>query len=320
VYLGGGSDGTMSDDLHGDLVIAEMERYLDPDDIYQERVLNPERVIYDSGFPVKAKMKLPNFISVRRDTYVVMSTHSVTAPVLDAESEISLATAIRTRLRMYPESVYFGTETVRGLIYRQSGRLRNSLWTKRVPLSFEVAMASASYCGASDGKWKNGYYFNGAPNSVVKYLYDISNPWTPIGARNRNWNLGINHVLPFDKQSYFFAAHKTIYSIDGSVLNSIYVVMLICELNAILDEVWREFSGRDDLTPAQFEDRVNRRIIDKTNGRFDGKFTITPAATHTKEDLQRGYSITVPVKIGTDPMTTVLTGSIQAYRRKDLAN
>lgn len=318
IYLGGGSDGTLNDRVHGDLVKTDLERYMDPNDIYQDRVESPERVLYDSGYPTDVKLEMAKFISIRTDTYVVLSTHISGDQPLSGENELSLAIALRTKLRHYPESVIFGTETCRAFMFRDTGLIRNSLWTKRVPQSYEFLDKSAAYMGASEGKWKQGENFSGEPKHILTKLYDLSSPFVPFYARNRYWSIGLNGATKFDSRSYCFLAYKSVYSDDTSVLNSPYVIMAICEINAILDETWRAFSGKEDLTPAQLEDRVNNRITKRTEGRFDNMFVIKPRAIHTELDAKRGYAITVPVDIYANNMTTVFTGYVRAFRKTSL--
>lgn len=61
---------------------------------------------------------------------MVLGTHTVGDRELTASEEHSLAIALRTRLQMYPESDYFGTPVLRGMIVGRSGKLRNSQFTK----------------------------------------------------------------------------------------------------------------------------------------------------------------------------------------------
>ena len=46
---------------------------------------------------------------------------------------------------MFPESDYFGTPVMRGMIMGRSGLLRNSTYIKPLPLSYDIAIKSAKY-------------------------------------------------------------------------------------------------------------------------------------------------------------------------------
>lgn len=318
VYAAGGSDGTINDATHALLVETELARYLDPNDSVQELAVNAESIIYDSGFPMSTKYALCSFIANRKDTFVVLSTHDVNDRILSASEEHSIAIALRTRLQMYPESDYFGTPVMRGMIVGRSAKLRNSQYTKHLPLSAEIAIKSARYMGAGNGKWKNGSHFDAAPGSVVDYMYDINITWVPTSVRNRNWDVGLNWVQAYDRRSYFFPALKTIYDNDTSVLNSFFTAMAICQLNKVAHAAWREFSGVSHLTNAQLAERVNDFVIARTQNRFDGRFVIVPDAMFTDMDLLRGFSWTLPIKLYSAGLKTVMTTFVQAYRMEDL--
>jgi hypothetical protein len=318
IFSAGGSDGTMNDTAFATLVTNEMAAYLDPNDPVQEIALNVESIMYDSGFPMDTKKAMCNLVSVRKDTFVALSTYTVGGPVLQASEEYSLAIALRTRLQMFPESDYFGTPVMRGMIIGYSGVLRNSQYKGRLPLTAELLIKSANYMGASNGVWKNGKDFDGAPGSVLDYMSDVSITWVPTTVRNKNWDAGLNWVQRYDRRSFFFPAFKTIYSDDTSVLNSYFTAMCICQLNKISNAAWREFSGVSKYTNAVLADKVNKFVNDKVSGRFDGRFVIIPDTLFTDMDVLRGYSWTLPIKLYANNMKTVMTTYVKAYRMSAL--
>ena len=319
VFAAGGSDGTMNNEVFAQLVKEQMEVYLDPNNEVQELAVNVESVMYDSGFPIATKYALCSFIGVRKDTFVHLSTFTADHRVLDPSEEHSVAIALRTRVQMYPESDYFGTPVMRGMITGRSGIIRDSLYTKQVPLTYEVAIKSAKYMGAGNGNWKNGQNFDGAPGHIVSAMTDISITWVPASVRNRNWDVGLNWVQAFDRRSFFFPAFKTVYNDDTSVLNSYTVAMAIAQLNKISHAAWREFSGVDHLTNAQLAEKVDAFVSARVKDRFDGRYVIQPMTQFTDMDLLRGFSWTLPIKIYANNMKTVMTTYVQAFHIEDLA-
>ena len=313
-----GADGTMNDTVHAELTSRFLRRYGDIDDNMQDLAVNVESIIYDTGFPEQTKKDMAYFISHRKDTFVVLSTYDPNEPIPDQDAERAIAVGLRTRLQNYPESDYFGTPTMRGMIVGCSGIVRNSLYRKRLPLTLEVAIKAARYMGAADGRWKNGKHFDGAPGSILEVMTDISIPWVPTSARNRNWDAGLNWVQAYDRRSFHFPALKTVYTDDTSVLNSFATAMAICQLNKVAHACWREFTGVSNLTPAQLVQRVNDFVDSKTISRFDSRFVIKPEATLTEMDRLRGFSWTLPIKIYANNMRTVMTTYVQAYRMEDL--
>jgi hypothetical protein len=319
IFAGGGSDGTLDDALFAELVETKVVEYADSNSQLQDIAVNVESIIYDSGFPLKTKYALCSFISERKDTFVVLSTHDVNDRKLSASEENSLAIALRTHLQMYPESDYYGTPVMRGMIVGRSGKLRNSQYNKRVPLTAEIAIKSARYMGAGDGRWKNGKHFDGAPGSIVDYVYDVSINFTPSSVRNKDWDVGLNWVQSYDRRSLFFPALKTVYNDDTSVLNSYFTALAIGQLNKVAHKAWREFSGVSYLTNAQLVQRVNDFVTANTQGRFDDRYIVVPEAYFSELDTLRGFSWTLPIKIYSPNMLTVMTTMVQAYRIGDYA-
>lgn len=318
IYADGGSDGTLNDTIHANLAIARLEEYLDPDSELQDIAYHVESHFYDSGYPLEAKLAMCCPLALRKNTVVNLSTFDVNDRTLTAAEEYSLAIALRTRMRMYPESEYFGTPVMRGTILTQSAKLRNSEYKKRVPMTAELLIKSAKYMGASSGRWSNGSNFDGAPGSVIDSMYDISNPWTPVSVRYRNWDAGITWTQRYDRRSFYFPAIKTVYDDDTSVLNSYNTICAIATLNRIAQRCHREFSGVDHLTNAQLAERVNDFINKSVLGIFDNRFIIVPDAFFTDTDTLRGYSWTLPIKLYAANMKTVMTTYVQAYRLDDL--
>ena len=320
VYAKGGSDGTMTDDALAALVSERVVDYMDPNNELQDDAYHVESIMYDSGFPLQTKMDLATFISQRKDTFVVLSTFDVNDRKLLPSEEYSIAIALRTRLMMFVESEYFGTPTMRAMIMGFSGKLMNSLWTKRVPLTAEVLIKSSRYMGAGNGRWKNGFNFDGAPGSIIDSIEDISVHWVPKSVRNRNWDVGLNWCQRYDRRSFFFPALKTIYPEDTSILTSYFTALAICQVNKVTSAAHREFSGVSGLTNAQFIERINAFILKRLQGRFDSRYVMVPNCEITDEDALRGYSWITRVDFYGPNMKTVARSYVRAFRAEDIAD
>ena len=318
IYAGGGSDGTMTDEIFADLVTEKLADYLNPNALVQAVAKNVESVFIDSGFPLKTKRAIAGFQAIRKNTAVILGTYEVGERALVQSEEHSVATVLRSALQMYPESEYFGTPVMRGIIIGGSGKVRNSLYKGRLPLTYEIMMKSCRYMGAANGIWKGEYRFDSAPLNVLEFMYDIAIPWIPNSVKNRSWDVGLNWVEYYDTDTFMFPALKTVYPDDTSVLNSYFTMLGICELNSVVSAAWREFTGVDHLTNAQLTKEVNNYITQNTKGRFDNRFVIVPEAFFTDMDLLRGYSWTVPTKLYANNMKTVMTSYPQAMRMSDL--
>lgn len=318
LFLAGSSDGTINETLLDSLVLADMDNYNNSLHEYNDLVLHPESIVYDSGFGIATKRSLAKFISRRKDTFVVWSTYAHNAPSTQLADQYSVGVALKTMAELYPESATFGTPVMRGIIVGGSGYLVTSLYNKRVPLSYEVAYKAARYMGAKNGAWKNGFAFDRAPLSIVTQIKNIDVTWVPTSTRNVLWAAGVNFVLNYKVRTQFFPALQTVYENDTSVLNSFFTAVAIAYLNKIAHAAWREFSGSISLTNAQLEEQVNNFVAAQVKDKFDNKFVIVPAATVTELDNLRGYSWTLPIKIYANNAKTVMSTYVEAFKMDSL--
>ena len=319
VYASGGGDGTMNEALFAELVTEQVLEYANENSILQDSARYPESIMYDTGFPLSTKKAMCSFIAVRKDTALILSTHDVALPPLTASEESSLAIALRTRLQMYPESEFFGTSTVRGMIIGRSGTMLNNQYRKKLPLTLEIAAKSAAYMGAGNGSWKPGFGFDSDPLHTVDMFVGVNVTFTPATIRNKDWANGLNWVESYQRRSLYFPALKTVYDNDTSVLNSFFTMMICVECEKVGERARRKFSGVSNLTDAQLIERVNEYVTESTLGRFDNRVVIQPDAYYTAADKARGYSWTLPIRLYAPSMKTVGTLSIEAYRLSDLA-
>lgn len=319
LYALGGGDGTMSetlfDALVGDAVSAD---YSDPNSVMMDTAGHPESSFYDTGYSLATKKQLCSFIANRKDTFLVLATHTVGGPALTADQESSVALSLKTQVSLYAESEVYGTPVVRAMIIGRSGTFIGSQYTKRLPLTLEILIKSAQYMGAGDGKWKGTKNFDRAPGSVVQYFSDINVTFTPVSQRQKDWTTGLVWVQSYSRRAYFFPALKTVYNDDTSVLNSYFTAMVACELEKIGERSWREFSGESSLTDLQLEQGVDDFISDAVKGRFDNRVVIEPVTTVTGYDAQRGYSWTTVINLYANNMKTVGSVTINSLRMSQL--
>lgn len=313
-YAAGSSDGTMNDTNFAALVENEMAAYLDPSNPVQDLAVNVESILYDSGFPLTTKQSLVNFIAVRPDTFVVLSTYVNNTPPPTADEEYSTAVTLSSFLQQFPESPYFGTPVMRGSIVGRCGNLINSNYTKTVPLTFAWAEKAATFMGASDYKWIADEIFEGAPGSVITTMNNVNITWVSPASRNIDWSVGLNWVQAYDRASLFFPAFKTVYNNDTSVDTSFITVMAVCTLNKIQHEAWRMYSGTTQYTNAQLVDRTNSFITQASNGIFAGMFKVEPNTYISDNDEIRGYSWHINTNLYANNAKTVGISYVTTYR------
>lgn len=320
VFLQGGSDGTISNDEFEKLVVADMKLYSDSDSELQDLAINVESTFYDTGFTLPTKKELINFITLRKDTDIILSTHDdqlgeKTLPLSDARA---VAEALKARYKLAPESEYFGTTVARGMVVMGSGKLRDGSTKTRIPLTLEIARKAANMMGSSTGKWNSKNIFDNYPGNALELLIDPQPNFIPAGIKPTLWNEGVVWVQPYDRSSFHIPALQTIYEDDTSVLNNFFVMKALGQLSKLSDRVWRKFTGTSRLSNAEFIEAVTEYCNKLLKGIFDNVVTVIPEVIIDDEDELRGYSWHVVWKLYGDNMKTVLVASTEVYRSSDL--
>ncbi len=323
IFLSGGSDGAVDNATYEEAVIRSLSDYLDTESRVMDMAINVESVVYDSGFTLDAKKELCNFVALRKDTFIALSTYEYTkdkhVPVSIAE-ESAVGAILKNKLKLMPESDYFGTPVMRGCIVMGSGMLADDTHPYRVPQLLEIAVKASRYMGAGNGKWKSGFSFDRFPGNVVSVLKGLDPDFIPEGTKNKLWSNGLIWTQPLDRRQYHIPAKQTVYENDTSVLNSFEVALAICTLNKINADAWRRFTGSVGLSNAELAEEVIAYVESRVLRIFDGLFTIIPKVVITEADEQRGYSWHLIVEIYINNMKSVMVHNIAAYRASDLTN
>jgi len=320
IFLDGGSDGTLSAANFETLVVREMQKYLDSESTVIDNAINVESVMYDSGYSLDTKKELCNFIALRKDTAVVLSTHedNLGETASSLSDQRAVAVALKTRLKLTPESEYFGTPVTRGMIVSGTGLMTDNSTRDRIPMVYSLAIKSAQFMGAGNGNWNGVYAFDRAPGNIITELKDVEPSFIPAGIKPTLWNDGIVWPQPFDRTQYHFPATQTVYDDDTSVLNSWPTVVAAITLTKVADNAWRTYTGVTDLSEAELADAIVGYVNTNIQGAFDGRITVIPEVQFTAADKQRGYSWKLINKMYANNAKTVMTYVTEAYRSSDL--
>lgn len=326
----GGLDGKMNNDIYNELVLRKLEEIRDESSPYNEMARYPYSVFYDTGFPADVKEAMSSFLVARKDVSVCMATHSVPTVadaraeegigvrVLDSKTEAGLVSRYTWFLRAIGESEVSGTQAVRGNLILQCGTIIGDNYRGKVPMTYELAMKRARFMGAANGRMRAGYGYDQDGLKQLRYVKEVSSPFVPFTVRERNWTGGATWAQAYDRNTMFFPAVRTIYKDDTSVLLSDINMLIAVDLQKVCFRTWRRLVGDAKLTTKQFIDQSNRIILEQTEGRYDGRVTITPDTFFTKADETRGYSWHCRIHMYANNMRTVGVYTVVAHRQSDL--
>jgi hypothetical protein len=315
IYMDGGEDGDLSNEEYERLVSAEMDKYVDTGSDVMDLAVNVESIFYDSGFSLDIKKKLVNFISVRKDTFVVLSTRVAgeTKP-MTLTDERAIAINLKSTLALAPESTFFGTPVARGMIVAGSGIHTEDNTNTRWPLTLHIAIKASKMMGAENGKWNPNYTFDMGMENEIENFVEIEPAFVPQDVKSALWSSGLVWPERYNMAKYYFPALQTVYENDTSVLNNFFTAMAITTITKVAAEAHRAFTGTTKFTPDQLIEEVENFMTERLKDRFAGLIKTVVKVMITKFDRESGYSWTTAVKIGANTARTVNTFYIEADR------
>lgn len=316
IFLSGGSDGTFSNEQFEQYIVKEFAEYADEDSEVMDTATNKETIFYDSGFSLSTKLHLTNFIMLRKNTFLALSTHDAAMgnKCLSIIDERAIAIALQSKLDVLTESTYYNTKIARAIIMGGEGFSRADNDGNYVPLTYELLDKACKFMGSGDYKWRASEMFDRYPGNIVKTLVNYSPKHIPAQLKPALWSEGLVWAQPMDMSTFQIPAFQTVYPYDTSVLNSFFCAMACCTLSSLSDEVWRAFTGTVGLSDEAFIQEVKAVASGKVADLFAGMFTVQVDAFIDAADKARGYSWQLFYKIYAPNMKTVQTYTTETYR------
>lgn len=315
LWASGGGDGTMNDETFAQQVALDVAQWADPDSEYQDILGYPCSFLWDSGFPMDTKFEMAKFISRRKNTFVVLSTHVSGERALTASEESARTITLINRVRGYADSDFHGTGAFRFAVASRSGRYLSGFFRHRVGLAYDFADMVSKLAGSS--KFKAEHLFDRVPNNIIRHIGDLNAPWVPAKVRNKDWANGMLWAERLTERQYYIPAARTGYKNDTSVLTSVITAMAIAECQTVGELAQKQFSG-GNYTQGELKQLVEEYVRNELNGKFAELFVIIPEVVFSAFDEASGYSWTLNIAIYAGNMRTVEILTIESHRKDDL--
>lgn len=270
----------------------------------------PYNTIFDTGYTLKTKKALCDFLVSREDVKVILSTQTCNKYLRDdskaynastnpsynptlntmAQDE-SVGTALQSRVQLMRESVVKGTACCRATIFAHAGYLYGT-YKGIVPMTLWSAIQGSLHYNTTSmtGTCK------GWPNSKVDIFKTLNWVAPDEASHERHWNLGINYVQYYDKDNLHFPSIRTVYKYDTSVLlDDEFTDAIIFTKQAARDS-WATYVGMDS-PKAVYESLITKDLTARLLQIFNGRYTATINAYQTTEEQNRGYVQHVAITI-----------------------
>jgi hypothetical protein len=314
IYLGGGND--------GDILDNDIEKYIRAQikagqGGTQEYLLDyprcPFNAIYDSGVSVKTKKAYIDMMAFRDNVVINLATQTTWRTATNEEYSLngeypnnrsddeSIGASLRSYAWLMREDVNNGTEACRCKIFLHAGKI--SGFDGWVPATLWIAMKDAEYLNLDHIDQEPA----GLPNSAVTCFTEVSWRAGTADTQSRCWNAGLNYWQSYDKDTadgqarLHYAALRTVYRYETSVLVDSGVVNALCFSKDIVRKSWAKFSGVK-MWSAELNARVTKDLTQRLSYMLNGKYTAEVNVYQTDEDVKLGYTRHVDI-ILTSPAT-----------------
>lgn len=295
-YLSGGSDGATDSATMEGLTREWLSGSVYPELIDQARY--PMTHLYDSGYELDTKAALIDFLALRDDVKIIMSTQSVyDEPNTKAEDQ-STGSFLRGKALIQLESFIYGTEACRVTILQQCGKLNEiSSYTDLVPATLDCMLKKGTHQNATYIKGKP----KGLPNSEVTVLKDIN--WFPVqdDFKQLSWDNALNYMQYYDMTSVHYPDVISVYPYKTSLLSDDNFTDYLVYLKHLIRKQWATFVGLDDPITQLFG-KITDAISAEVYKTFGSYLRAEVLVYQTDLDVELGYALTVEVRVaGTVP-------------------
>ena len=274
--------------------------------------------IFDIGYSFKTKKAMLDFLDIRDDVMVILSTQVLMTDgsgrpvkVNDQATDEGNGEALRAYALLMRESVLYGTDCMRTSIYCHSGHLVDSLvYGGILPFTYWDAVQYSKYGNLTYMKQDEP---RGLPNSY-NLLFRDWNWWNyRADAQSRVWDNGMNYVQYADMTRLFYPALRTVYRAATSVLVDEWFVAAVVYAKYVVRRAWATFSGRND--PASILQSLIKKYLDTEIGfLFNGKYAFDVSVYQTAEEQELGYIQHVKLSITSGATMRVLDVDIEVNR------
>ena len=290
IYLQNGSDGDTSQEAYEELIRQFLALDVFPE--LKDRFRYPITHLYDTGYSNDTKEAMIEFLSLRDDVRVELTTQDLSNEINDASEDQSVGLYLRTRALLQPESTLKGTDCCRASIYCHCGKVYDTRYTGWVPATLDIL---GKRC-----EWQSTTYMKGEPKGRPHSEVDIfkSLSWTAFDEDNKNlfWESGINYIQHFNRTGIFWPDLRTVYTSDTSVLSEWSFVDAVVYAKHIIRQVWTIYTG--STTPVEeLYTSIENKINDELRKAYNGRYTTRVKAWRSEQDAKLGYLCRVTLYI-----------------------
>lgn len=311
IWLAGGSDGTVTlDSLHS-LTSEIIKEYGEAGSLRQNNILYPENYFVDSGYPLSVKKDAFYFVTLRKDTALLLSTEINSDLVKRRFSEgnsLAILRALNARALLAPESIYFNTDCARVAVVVGCGSHTGII--EYIPSTYNLMSYVSEMMGSLT--WKQDKMFD--KTCYERFAVETFPKAVPDTVKPLYWKLGGIIPEPTNRGVPKYGGLCTLYPNSTSVLNNIFTMHAVCVCERLAKYSWLDMHGDVSSTNDVFIQLVTDNLLKKHTNMFAGIYNSVPVVTLTNRDKLNGNSYTVTTKLYGNVAKTECVHNTEVFR------
>lgn len=248
-------------------------------------VINRQSVYWDVGYSYAVKEKMLSILGARKDVMVFADATIWNMGVMnDVSAVYGRLSQLTTALRMYPESEYWGSQTMRGVVNIIEGKIIDEATGWYFSGNIDLAYMWAKFAGNAAGTLSAANSPDHGDNRKFTTMHSPNIEFESDEVSSDNFDSGAVTLRPYDIEGALFRpCLPTVYkpSNDSVCKDATTVFTCIC-LEKIGQDEWNVVCGDTTLSSdnyaALIKDGIERKGRDRLGGlaqniRVDASYT-----------------------------------------------
>ena len=259
-------------EINNGLMEADIQEFVDSLE-QANYVRNRQSVYWDVGYTYAVKEKMMSILGVRKDVMVFAdATVWAAGPMNDVSAVYGRLSQLTAALRMYPESEYWGTQTMRAAINIIEAKIIDEASGWYFSGNIDLAYQFARFAGNAAGTLSAARSPDHGDNRLLSTMHSPNIEFESDDIASDNFDSGAITLRPYDITGALFRpCVPTVYkaSVDSVLKDGVTAFVCVC-LEKIGQDEWNVVCGDTTLSAENYAAIVKDGIERKSRDRLGG--------------------------------------------------
>lgn len=279
---------------------------------------NRQSVIWDIGYNTDIKDAMIELWSKRKDQILVLHA-GVYGQDLSIAERYSMAQGYATKLRLYPESVKFGTPALRASINLWDGKVINEATGDTFTMNMDLAGRFANMGGAGTGIMVSANGINAGNNRYVSAMYDPTIYYEEDDPAANNFDSGFISLRGRNDGQYWRSATPTVYNNGDSVCKDLDTAFVATCIEKTGADQWHKVCNDSTLDSEAYASTTKDNVESECRKLYGSLFDdIVAEATYSEGTANSRAILNLVIKVWFRKQKYTMNMELHAFNEQDL--